>query len=76
MSESAEEIRRVSSKIMHVFPMSSEQGVWFFCWFVFLSILFVLSSLYYRKCTFALCPQWVYILDVEGRLTGMTNLTV
>lgn len=30
MSESAEETRRDSSKIMHVFPMSSEQGIWVF----------------------------------------------
>lgn len=54
--------------------MSTEQG-YFGGVFLGGSILFVLSSLHYRKCTPALCPQWIYISDVEGRLTCMTNLT-
>lgn len=43
--------------------------------FRFLIILFVLSSLHYGKDTLGLCPQWIHILVVVGRLTFMTNLT-
>lgn len=41
----------------------------------FLSILFVLSSLHYRKCILGLYSQWIYILVLGGRRTCMTNLT-
>lgn len=64
-------LRRVGGRFMHLFPCQLNK-----VFLVrFLSILFVLSSLHYRKCIFRLCSQWIYILVLGGRLTCMTNLT-
>lgn len=80
MSESTEEneksekkkkkMRRVSSRVMHIFPCQLNKFL------LLLSIFFTLSSLHYGKCTVGQWPQWIYILVVARRLICMTNLNI